>query len=336
MKLAPRTIAVALPFLVCLAAPARGLAQSFTTEADVTVGRSSETVTGAASQLRLFGASKSDWRYFIEAAWGQVAGPESDVFGAAYPYDKRIRPMDAFVEKTTMPGGKWLLGIRAGRYRTPFGISGRSDHAYAGFSRAPLIRYGENWTISNTFFETGASVIVGKPSLFLETSLGRSQDEGEAIRRRSGVNVTGRLQGYFRSLIVGVSYLRTQPTEPAAFARGHMVFGGIDARWSHRGAELRGEWINGRPFDTVTTRGGYIDAMFHRPAMGPVSAVARVERLDYDAGPYSAYLRRGTIGARVRVIQPITAQFDLVRQPGGLADGRSTAFDACLTYSRRF
>jgi hypothetical protein len=243
--------------------------------------------------------------------------------------------MDAYVEKTIRPNG-WLLGVRAGRYRTPFGISGRSEYAYAGFSRAPLIRYGENWTISNTFFETGASMIVGRPSLFLETSLGQSRDEGEAVRRRSGINTASRLQGYFRSLIVGVSYLRTQPTDTGPFATGHMVFGGIDARWSHRGAQLRGEWINGRPFDAVTTRGGYLDAMLHRPGMGPVSAVARIERLDYLAGPYSQYFRRATVGACVRIVQRVTAQLDLVRQPGGLTNGRSLAFDSSLTYSHRF
>jgi hypothetical protein len=33
-----------------------------------------------------------------------------------------------------------LHAFKAGRYRTPFGISSGSDHAYMGFQRAPLVR----------------------------------------------------------------------------------------------------------------------------------------------------------------------------------------------------
>lgn len=329
-----RRAAALAAFVVCIATPARVLAQSITTEAAVTVGRSTETVNAAAAQVRLFGTIASDWRYFAEGAWGLVSGPPSDAFGAAYPYDRRLRPMDAYVEKTVRPGG-WLFGVRAGHYRTPFGISGRGDYAYAGFVRAPLIRYGENWALSNTFYETGASVLAGRPSLFLETSLGRPGDEG-ATRRRTGLDTVARAQGFFHSVIVGVSYVRTRPTYPIAFASGRMVFGGLDVRWSHNGVQLRGEWITGRPFDGVETRGGYVDLMVHRPAMGPVSAVARIERLDYDAGPYSSYPRRLTAGARVRVLPDLVAQIDLVRQPGGLAQARTVALDCSLTYGRRF
>jgi hypothetical protein len=329
-----RRAAALAAFLVCAAAPAPVLAQSITTEASVTVGRSTETVNAAAAQLRVFGTITSDWRYFVEGAWGLVTGPASDAFGAAYPYDRRLRPMDAYIEKVVQPRG-WLFGVRAGHYRTPFGISGRGDYAYAGFTRAPLIRYGENWALSNTFYETGATFLAGRPSLNLQASVGRPQDEGDS-RRRTGVDTVARAQGYFRSLIVGVSYVRTQPTYPATFAKGRMVFGGMDVRWTHRGVQLRGEWISGRPFDHVSTSGGYVDLIVHRPIMGPVSAVARLERLDYEAGPFSSYPRRQTAGARVRLVPSLTAEIDLVRHTGGLATARRVSFDCGLTYTRRF
>jgi len=303
-------------------------------ETDVTVGASTETVDAAAAQARVFGATRSDVRFFVEGAWGLVSGPDSDAFGGAYPYDRRLRLMDAFVEKTSRPGG-WLLGVRAGHYRTPFGISGRGDHAYSGFLRAPLIRYGDNWALSNTFFETGVSVIAGRPSLSVETSLGRPLDEGDE-RRRSGLDTVVRGQAFVHSVILGVSFIRTQPTGLVPAAGGPALFGGMDGRWSHDGLELRGEWISGRPFTGVATRGGYLDVMLHRPSMGPVSVVARVERLDYDAGPYSTFPRRETLGARVRLFTALSVELNALREPHGLAGGRSVAFDAGLTFSRRF
>src|SRR5205807_1814322 len=106
---------------------------------DVTVGVSSDEASTASTQARLFGATKSDWRYYLEGTWGTIDGHySSDVFASAYPYDGRVRAMEAFGEKTIHPNDS-LVGVRAGRYRTPFGISGRSDHAYSGFLRAPLI-----------------------------------------------------------------------------------------------------------------------------------------------------------------------------------------------------
>jgi hypothetical protein len=159
--------ATAALVLILAAAPRAARAQSVTAEVDVLAGRSTEDVNAAAIQIRLFGATKSDWRFYAEAVWGLTSGGDSDAFGAAYPYDKRVRAMEAFTEKTLHPGG-WIVGVRAGRYRTPFGMYGRGDHAYTGFTRAPLIRYGENWALSNNLLEGGAAVLVGRPALALE------------------------------------------------------------------------------------------------------------------------------------------------------------------------
>jgi hypothetical protein len=325
---------LALTLLALLiAAPAH--AQSVTAETDVSVGRSTEAINAAGVQVRLFGPVKrSDWRIYVEAAFGAVTTSDSDAFGAAYPYDRRLRPMEMYVERMFRPAGV-LVGVKGGRYRTPFGISGRGDHAYNGFTRAPLVRYGDNWSLSNTFLETGVDLLVGTPRFQVETSLGVPTDEGEYQRRRGLTTVT-RAQGYYRALIVGASYLRTERSEPEAWATGRMVFRGIDGRFAHRGLQLRGEWIDGRPFDGVTTRGGYLDVIFDRRWMGPVTAIARFERLDYEAGEHSAYLRRQTAGARVRLSQMLSLQLNVIRQPGGLTGGRRIAFDTGLTFSFRF
>jgi hypothetical protein len=109
---------------------------------------------------------------------GREPDERSDAFGSAYPYNRRVRPMELYVERTsTSPRSLW--GTRVGRYRAPFGLYNRSDHAYTGFLRAPLIRYGGYWAVSNNFLETGASVVAGTPRVF-----GRVQPRAAAGRRR--------------------------------------------------------------------------------------------------------------------------------------------------------
>jgi len=121
---------------------ARVHAQTVVTELDVTAGASTEDVEAASTQVRVFGEGLASWRFYVEGTWADVWGPESDAFGSAFPYNGRVRPMEVFAEKTIAREGV-LLGTRLGRYRTPFGLYSRSDHGYAGFLRAPLIRYGE-------------------------------------------------------------------------------------------------------------------------------------------------------------------------------------------------
>jgi hypothetical protein len=94
------------------------------TEADVTIGRSSEDIDAAGTQLRIFGSLPGDWRFLAEATWADTWGgtPDdpSDAFGSAYPYNHRVRPMESYVEKTSTSRALW--GTRIGRFRTPFGL----------------------------------------------------------------------------------------------------------------------------------------------------------------------------------------------------------------------
>jgi hypothetical protein len=314
-----------------------GVAQSqpVTVEASQTGGYSTEEIAAVATQVRAFGElTPARLRFNVEAAWGKRSADGSDVFGTAYPYEGPLQVIEAYAERTFLPG-RALFGVKAGRYRTPFGISSASDHVYLGFMRAPLIRYDDYWALSNTFLEHGVDLIAGTPHLSLEASFGVPADVGEALRR-PGLNTVLRGQGAFGPMIVGVSHIRTQPYQNPRFAHGDAVFSGIDLRWMHDGVQARGEWIVGRPFDARTTTGGYVDLIVHRPAMGPVTAVLRAERLDYDAPPPRAMsAERYTAGARIRIVDELAAQIALVHQSRQIPQRRPTALDLGLTYSIR-
>ena len=324
-----------------LAAAALGAApvmaqSSISAEVDVSAGTSTENVRAGSTQARLFGATASDWRFLTEVNYAGVDGQRSDAFSAAYPYDRRVRFMEVYGEKMFRPR-RYLLGLKGGRYRTPFGIFNRSDHAYTGFIRAPLIRYGTSFALSNTFLEGGVDLVAGLPQLYVETSLGVPQDEGVA-KRRDGLDGTVRVQGYYKSLNVGASRLHSgRDRNLSAFAKGRMVFNGIDARWMARGVQVRGEWMFGHPFSAVDTTGGYVDLIVHHRNLGPVTLVARAERLDYDAlqDRFDLFLHRFTAGARVRVLQSLAVQINVIHQPTGLAAGRRNVLDAGLTYTLR-
>ena len=327
------SVAGRLVVLSLALAPLPAFAQTAATELDVTVGRSTEDVHAASSQLRVFGDAFGGWVYYLEAAWGQQWGEESDAFGSAYPYDKRLRPAEMYAERTILKG-PYLAGVRVGQFRTPFGISGRSDQAYNGFSRAPLIRYGEYWALSNNYLEDGVSIVAGTPRLFAEGSVGLSQDQDE-YKRRQGIDSTLRVQGTIGPVIVGVSHIHTQPAASRTFALGSSVFTGVDGRWMHGGVQLRGEWVDGHPFGGTRTFGGYLDVLVHRPVMGPVTAVFRAERLDYEAGRFSSYPRRYSAGARVRLSNVLVGQVNVVHQPVARRFEAFSGVDVSLTFTTR-
>jgi hypothetical protein len=327
-----RAILVVFAAAVVHASQAHG--QSLSAEADVTAAYSTDNVAAVATQLRAFGDLKAGVRFYLETAWARRSDKESDAFAAAYPYGGHLEVIETYGERLFTPG-KSLVGIRLGRYRTPFGIASRSDHAYSGFLRAPLIRYDDYFALSNTFLEHGADVIAGVPQLYVETSLGVPADVGD-VNRRSGFDSVFRVQGYHGPWIVGVSRIRTQPTQPQSFARGRAEFTGVDVRWMHDGVLVRGEWITGQPFDGTTTDGWYTDVIVHRVAMGPVTAVLRAEQLNYNTiAAFALHERRLTVGAKVRLPRGLTAQVNMLRQSGNLPNYRATPLDVALTYSTR-
>src|SRR5688572_9970314 len=121
---------VLLAVALCLAG-GQAAGQSITTEASGTVGASTDSVVAAATQLRAFGEGPFRIRYYVETAWART-GSESDAFGAAYPYSGRLQAIETYAEWFA-DTPRALAVVRVGRYRTPFGISTASDHAYNGF-----------------------------------------------------------------------------------------------------------------------------------------------------------------------------------------------------------
>jgi hypothetical protein len=84
------------------------------------------------------------------------------------------------------------------------------------------------------------------------------------------------------------------------------------------------------------TRGGYIDVFVHRSEMGPITAMARMEVLDYDAGTRSVLARRSTVGARVLVVDGLFAQVNAAHQSGAIYSDFRNSVDVALTYTVRF
>ena len=308
--------------------------QTAAVEVTQSVGMSSESISAAGLQVRFLGEALPGLRWNMEGAWATRSRDESDVFGTAYPYDGRPELIEAYGEYLcASPRG--LRAIKGGRYRTPFGISSSSDHAYIGFLRPPLIRYAEYYALSSGYLEHGLDVVVGVPRLSVEASVSVPADVGDAIRR-SGVNTVVRADGSAGAFIVGASFIDTTPYMPERFAKGRARFGGVDMRWMQGGVLLRGEWLGGQPFDGTTTTGGYADVIVHRPFMGPVTALARAERLAYDAAPPRAlYSHRYSAGVRVRLWKTLAASVGIVHQGGQLTQRRRTAFDVGLTGSLR-
>ena len=69
--------------------------------------------------------------------------------------------------------------------------------------------------------------------------------------------------------------------------------------------------------------------------MGPLTAVARAEKLDYLAGRFSSYPRRYTAGARVRLASMLVAHVNVIREPEYDLRSPRTSTDVALTFTAR-
>ena len=132
-----RTLLCVLTGWLCLQTTL-AVGQSLQVETDATIGHSSDDVSAGATQVRIFGDAGAGVRVYLEGSWAGRSETRlpTDAFGAAYPYEDGPHVMEAYAERLFHPG-RALLGVRGGRYRTPFGIHSRSDYAYSGMLRAP-------------------------------------------------------------------------------------------------------------------------------------------------------------------------------------------------------
>jgi hypothetical protein len=158
------------------------------------------------------------------------------------------------------------------------------------------------------------------------------QDQDAYARKSGFVNAT-RVQAAVADLIVGASHIQMPIAQRFARITGEAEFIGIDARWMRGGVMLRGEYIDGRPFPGARTFGGYIDLIVHRRFMGPVTAVARAERLDYLAGRFSDSPRRYTAGARIQFTRALVGSVNVIRETAHRTHVPYTALDFGFTMS---
>ncbi len=87
----------------------------------------------------------------------------------------------------------------------------------------------------------------------------------------------------------------------------------------------------------MTTNGWYVDGFVHHVGMGPFTAVARVESLDYIArAPFARASDRVTLGTRVRLPGFVTAQVNYMHQNGDLPRIQDNSIDFAVTYSFRY
>lgn len=309
-------------------------AQPPATEVDTTIGYSTEGLSTAATQVRTFGEIRPGLRYYVEGHAARRTQSGSDAFGAAFPYTNGLNASETYVEQR-LEGKRLIGGIRAGRYRTPFGIYDRGEHAYNGFLRPPLVRWGDYYDISNYWLEGGVDAFATTRGLQLEVSLGTPAEGRKLQLRRAGLDVAARLQAHRGDFIGGGSFLKTQPDTTHSWVRGQSRFGGVDARWMRNGLQLRGEIIWGSAFANSGMRGWYVDALAHRRDLGPVTPVLRVEEYRYWSSAHRTTWKRVTAGARIKLTQATTLQLNLLRQPE-LTETRNSALDVGLSHTIRY
>ena len=74
----------------------------------------------------------------------------------------------------------------------------------------------------------------------------------------------------------------------------------------------------------------------HDSQASPVTAVARIEQLDYDTSPpFDLHRRRQTLGARIRIRDSLSTEVNLMHQTGQSIEYGPVAIDIGVTYSVR-
>ena len=205
-------------------------AQSLSAELDLTAGYSTqENVTAAATQFPRVWRRPAGVRFYGEGAWGKQFNGMTDAFGAAYRI--RRRAGHGGVRRTDLQAGRQSGGRSNRSVSDALRDLGPRRPLLSGFLRAPLSGTHGCWALSNNFLEQGVDAIVGIPQLYVEASVGAPGDVGK-VSRRSGVDTVVRVQGYRGPLIVGVSYMRSQPYMARTVEQARLGFTGINVRWS--------------------------------------------------------------------------------------------------------
>jgi len=264
----------------CLLARADTHAQSITAETALTGGYSTDDVTAAAVQLRAFGEVTGGVRFFGEVAWARSSDADNEQLCDGVPVQQPRRG-DRSVRRADLPAAR--RASRRARRTLPHAVR----HLQRERSRVQRIPPAAARSlrrvsgISNHFLEHGARCDVRRAMAHARTAIGAPADVGTAVRR-SGLDAVARLQAYYGPLIAGVSRIRTSPlhrskrntkvppSSPASISGGPAI-----------GVQLRGEWMPD-VLSTARREGLVCRRLVHLIGMGPVTAVARIEQLEYE------------------------------------------------------
>jgi hypothetical protein len=121
------------------------------------------------------------------------------------------------------------------------------------------------------------------------------------------------VQASVGDVIVGASYIHTQPFKEQFWAHGDTEFSGSTRAGCAAASSCAASG------STATVRGHenlrrLRDVMVHRQFMGPVTAVLRAERLDYEADRFSSY-PRATPRAQSRLSSMLVAHVNVLHEP---------------------
>ena len=217
--------------------------------------------------------------------------------------------------------------MRAGRFRTPFGLHGRRTRLH-GFLRAPLIATRFHWALSNTFLEHGVNVMVAPTRCQFRIHGGASGRRWRTAAPRRLDQVCA--QGYH-----GDSSSATATSDAAYRTPAMPRARRLQRRRRPPGCAAACSCaVNGSTDSRATacTRAALHRRLRQSQRDGPITALARMEVLDYDAGARSVLARRPRSCCACWSLTACTRRS--MRRTGAVpSTAPANSVDAALTYT---
>ncbi|HWA83911.1 MAG TPA: hypothetical protein VG820_10775 [Fimbriimonadaceae bacterium] len=212
-----------------------------------------------------------------------------------------LMPSRDLLDETYVKYTSGLTEVRAGRFRSGFGISEWSDYYYNAIIALPIVRFNRLQPyLGLTRFDTGLDVrsIVGP----VEYQVGMVDTDSGAWQwapKNPDFGVA-RLQTHFGALIVGASALgRVAGSKDEDDTEAY----GVDFRWTADHLQMRGELVRLHSGDGWSG-GYYVDAFLRPPGLYRTQVGVRAQAVDSLAGAVS---QTYTVGVRQIVTPNLSA-----------------------------
>ncbi|MDO8586503.1 MAG: porin [Armatimonadota bacterium] len=162
------------------------------------------------------------------------------------------------------------LAVRAGKFRTPFGIHQPAEIDYFGFINRPIAKDAPAAGMSLSRASNGVRFSTGKPEMEIQLSI---LDGTEEMNSAVGRNVLFRAQRYAGHLITGFNAYQGHNADAQRFN-----VWGVDWRYSKPHLIVRGEALKGS-LGPDRLQGGYVDVFYHFATIPALTLFARMEAL---------------------------------------------------------